>query len=791
MPSNTFKDIVVSESNRTTPQTQSSLTQYSCNPEQKLSVVTKAQVKHTKFPYLKRQVAPGFSAKTGSDGGAERETGKWPGPRLAFSKWIFTEVGRWREAARLPQLNNVAPASTSLLLREKGWEEKPATSYLVVVGVFCTDPRDSGPGVRAAEHRGRCSASSEALARARTVEQPRVPDNPTKIRTYQVLGQNSEFTPNCRAPECEKATLTSGQLTMVQWLVVCYYLHSQRLQSIHHTCSYLSTVLPVTLAMQRMRGSKHFTVGTFEQGHLLKNIRLGCLLLTAQAVAAQLTGHPATHLLHNFTRTTPDAKDHPRKRFCHHLTRGVSSTFSSASQCNMADRSQQEVQTIKLAAKTTSHHRQKEKQTTFLPKVAEEPVLSCPWPPRGRTSSPEGPDEQDQTEKLRGDSYNHQADSVWNDTPIAENMSTYSPFQRDAAPSAPSPVPPEPSLQLLTVMPNLRRTTPTKSCSQRKILAAARLEEQTEQRAVDDCPLRINEQRRTEHCTSTASTLRLQLSHHSERSSRPKIKSPHKLAHHRALGLLARFQWTAATECPLIKADASLPISQQHIQELWHNEAIVSLFFTCSSAEQKVMVVDCQQGLDCLQHSPARHVPPDTGALFASGEEEKERRQQAEKKGHFVVQQLPFWFGGPLLFRFDFLRILKVSLDKHYTWQTSLLLCVAQTTPNASLQNKQKESVRAKTKFTIPDHSTGHAGSFFPKEPGDVTDTEACGLPPALGHSSAGVLAPQALTHQEKEGGDRNVPAGGDRHVSPSPAGGLLPEHTVTSVVQTPAFRRG
>lgn len=42
--------------------------------------------------------------------------------------------------------------------------------------------------------------------------------------------------------------------------------------------------------------------------------------------------------------------------------------------------------------------------------------------------------------------------------------STYSPFQRDAAPS---PVPPEPSLQLLTVMPNLRHTTPTKSCSQR------------------------------------------------------------------------------------------------------------------------------------------------------------------------------------------------------------------------------------------------------------------------------------------------------------------------------------
>lgn len=73
----------------------------------------------------------------------------------------------------------------------------------------------------------------------------------------------------------------------------------------------------------------------------------------------------------------------------------------------------------------------------------------------------------------------------------------------------------------------------------------------------------------------------------------------------------------------------------------------------------------------------------------------------------------------------------------------------------------------------------------------DVTDTEACGLPPAPGHSSAGALAPQALTHQEKEGGDRNVPAGGDRHVSPSPAGGLLPEHTVTSVVQTPAFRRG
>lgn len=41
---------------------------------------------------------------------------------------------------------------------------------------------------------------------------------------------------------------------------------------------------------------------------------------------------------------------------------------------------------------------------------------------RGRTSSPEGPDKQDQTEKLRGDSYNHQADSVCNDTPIAENM---------------------------------------------------------------------------------------------------------------------------------------------------------------------------------------------------------------------------------------------------------------------------------------------------------------------------------------------------------------------------------
>lgn len=74
------------------------------------------------------------------------------------------------------------------------------------------------------------------------------------------------------------------------------------------------------------------------------------------------------------------------------------------------------------------------------------------------------------------------------------------------------------------------------------------------------------------------------------------------------------------------------------------------------------------------------------------------------------------WFS--FLFGFFFCTRLKVSLDKHYTWQTSLLLCVAQTTPNASLQNKQKESVRAKTKFTIPDHSTGHAGSFFPKEPG-------------------------------------------------------------------------
>lgn len=57
MPSNTFKDIVVSESNRTTPQTQSSLTQYSCNPEQKLSVVTKAQVKHTVCFWVNKKVS--------------------------------------------------------------------------------------------------------------------------------------------------------------------------------------------------------------------------------------------------------------------------------------------------------------------------------------------------------------------------------------------------------------------------------------------------------------------------------------------------------------------------------------------------------------------------------------------------------------------------------------------------------------------------------------------------------------------------------------------------------------
>lgn len=55
MPSNTFKDIAVSESNKIIPSDTIFLTQYSCNPEQKLSVVTKAQVKHTVCSWVNKK----------------------------------------------------------------------------------------------------------------------------------------------------------------------------------------------------------------------------------------------------------------------------------------------------------------------------------------------------------------------------------------------------------------------------------------------------------------------------------------------------------------------------------------------------------------------------------------------------------------------------------------------------------------------------------------------------------------------------------------------------------------
>lgn len=83
----------------------------------------------------------------------------------------------------------------------------------------------------------------------------------------------------------------------------------------------------------------------------------------------------------------------------------------------------------------------------------------------------------------------------------------------------------------------------------------------------------------------------LQFIHQSERLPRQRTKYSCRLVYHWAMGLLAQFKQTILTDCPLIKADASLPIRQQCIQEPSHNETIVSLFFTYSTAEQKVTVV--------------------------------------------------------------------------------------------------------------------------------------------------------------------------------------------------------